>query len=450
MQKLISGVLIPLALLGSTVLGAGVTVGLTAKRTLPVRPAIFQAEGDKPADPPAAQAAPVPGAVDPVPAPVVVEKAPLPVHVARLSSDNLFAGKISVLNPITGGIEPISDVVVWFMQNGEIRSSAKPGIGGVFQAANLEPGVYSIIAWGPQGYLATAVNILPYEPPQAGPAVSQVEPVSLTTSMAGLGIDVLAVSPRDTGKMLELANAYIPASAREISTVPLAATGTELTQDEIAKVEAALNARAEDPAVPYAAVLMDGNRVPGVMTRMHPQTGKLLRFHDRTNKAFLVNGPAVVSEAWIGTDGQFVFENARAGDFTVVVAGAEGFTAFGVQIVRPIAVPPAGDVTQSASKPIILDVSMSKAAGSSGIDGSVIDMANFPAAYRQMLGALGAQQAEAAPPPAGPAGGFGGGSGGGGIGGGGGGGLGALGAALGAAGLAAALANDNGDSPNSP
>ncbi len=414
MRSLLTSAMIPLAMIGSTVLAAGVAVNLTQKATVPVRPAVFQEKA-------AAEATTQPGVVakaDDAPAaaaPAAV--APPAAFEVHLSADGLLPGKISVINSETGVEAPATDLNIVFMQKGAVKSTAKPGVAGVFQAANLVPGVYSVIASGKSGYLATGVKVLAADPGHAG---------------QGLAIDALAVPISDTAKLLQVVNSYIPLGARTAAP------------NQVVDGEAAA-ANAGGPSDPRAVPLLDGNRVTGRIMRLHPETGAVLKFHAGSMHVFLLQGDAIVSQAALDETGAFTLEGAREGAFSLAAAGAEGFAAFGIRIATPD-----GKLTQNAASPNVFQVSFAanmRAAGASG--SAAIDMANFPAAYQRLTNSQ--PQSSNSTPPGSNTGGTGGGGGGtGGGGAGGGGGLGALGAALGAAGLAAALANDNNDNPTSP
>lgn len=429
MRTLLSCALIPFLLLGSVVLGADDSVGRPSKSSIPVRRAVLQEDTKKAGD-----AQPAPNGVT----------HPVPTFEARLASDGRLAGKISVLNPSTGIIGPVTDMVVSFLQSGDVKATVKPGVAGVFQA-KLAPGFYTVIGSGASGYIASGVTVLPYEAPKANAKSVDAKPVSFARGTAGLGLHMLASPPRDLPKALEIVNAYIPANVRTAggsSTVG----STPLRAAEVAQLEAELKGRPVDLPAPYATYLAEGNRLTGVISRIDPRTQNLLEFHERTTKVFLISGKAVIAEAWLAKNGRFVLEGVGPGDYSIVVAGAEGYAVHGVQVLRA-----ENAVTKVEASAEVQLVSFAAARRQpSGIDSTVIDMSDVPNAVRQLVNSQPGSQQSSSSSPGGMNGtGGGGGAGGGGIGGGtGGGGLGALGAALGAAGLAAAIAN--GDSPSSP
>lgn len=79
----------------------------------------------------------------------------------RLSSDGLLAGRLNLIDPVSGVRIPAQELTIRFVQNGKVVSQTNPGVAGVFQAQGLKDGVYSLIASGPQGYLVTGLRVLP-------------------------------------------------------------------------------------------------------------------------------------------------------------------------------------------------------------------------------------------------------------------------------------------------
>lgn len=431
MRSLLTSSFVPLTLIGSTVLAAGVAANLSPKQGVIVRPAVFQPAGEKADEvaPPVAAAAPQ-------------EATPQsPPFVAQLSSDGLLAGTIMVVDPATGSEAPAADLNILFMQNGEIKASTKPGVAGVFQAKDLAPGQYALIASGMSGYIAMGVDVLPAPPPPA----AQVQATGFARNVSLAQFRALAVPAADLTTVMALANAYVPPAA----PTQLIQQNDFLTDDELKSGNAATRKPAGTPDTPYTVELQAGGKVPGQLHRIDPQTGKPLRF--RHLNAFLVQGAATPLKTAIAPNGNFEFSNVKPGYYSVVAAGAEGFCAFGVHIVES-----QGNVAARGADELFVTVSLSKMAEMVTIDGIVIDMTNFPEAIRQLAISIAASQGNSpvngpAPPGALGAQSFGGGGGLGGGAGGGGSGLGLLGAALGAAGLAAALDDDGGNNnPTSP
>lgn len=199
---------------------SGLTDAANKPAPAPSRLAVFQEKGDQPAAD--APQAPVPAADKAVAEPPAF---PFAIH---LSSDGLLPGVIMVPNRKTGLDAPGQDLSVWFMQNGEVKSVAKPGVGGVFQAKGLVPGRYSLIASGKSGYLSAEVVVA------AAPVrVSQVRPTKLANQEARTQFYGMAVPPEDLPMTLKIAQSYIPASAWKTAPTQLIPATDILTAEEL-------------------------------------------------------------------------------------------------------------------------------------------------------------------------------------------------------------------------
>ncbi len=450
MRSLLTSVFIPVGLLGSTVFAADVAVNRTPKPTLVVRRAVLQAEGEKAKeDAPAEQKEAVPAEKKPA-APRDEFGEQTRSHRVQLSSDGLLPGTISVVDRTTGSLVPAVELNVLFMQNGEIKSTVKPGVAGVFQAKGLAPGIYSVIASGKSGFLAFGLEVQAAEAP---PVLKRGErgetrPVKFQEVEAQLAINALAVPLSDVSTVVKLVNSYVPAAAKVEAPTQLLEEKDLLTTEQLQDVPEAPQDQVGKPEAQHSVALQPDGKLIGRMRRMHPQSGKPVRF--RRLNVFLVQGDSVVSQSPVTEAGLFEFKKLRPGDFSVVAAGPEGFSAFAIRVVAA-----EDKVAVKAAKELVLTPVSFNAnrAELVVIDGMVIDMTNFPEAVRQLAIAEAAKQGNApvnGPAPPGALGAQPGGAGAGGAGAGGGGGLGLIAAALGAAGLGLAAANNGSESATSP
>lgn len=382
-------------------------------------------------------------------------------HRIRLSADGFLPGRINLVDAETGAVRVLTDIKVMFIQNGQVKATAVPGEGGMFQAAGLQPGVYSLAAIGPEGYVAYGLEVLPPAPPAPIlPAAEQnqsasvdgfveTEPVFFQEVSSVLSIDSLAIPRRDFDAVIQLARSYIPAEL-------LNATSPE-EADAIAPpgppLDVAPPADDSEPTanLKYHAVQIaaDGT-LSGRTRRVHPQTGRPTRL--RRLNVFLVQNNEIVAQAPVSENGTFTFSSVAPGTYSFVAAGLEGFTAFSLQAVSSAAVTDDADI----AKDLIVPVAFQVGGPMYLLDGVLVGPRDLAAALRELLLNAGVDVAalEAANPiGAGgdlgvPGGGFGGG--GGGFAGGGDGLLGALlGAALGA-GVAALVDDDGGIKRQTP
>ena len=88
-------------------------------------------------------------------------KLPAPnAAVVHLQVDGNLKGKLSILD--SAGKPSPAQAKITFLQNGQVVATAQADAGGVFQVPGLKPGVYSVIASGPDGFAATTVQVLPF------------------------------------------------------------------------------------------------------------------------------------------------------------------------------------------------------------------------------------------------------------------------------------------------
>ncbi len=137
---------------------------------------------------------------------------PVPTFEARLASDGRLAGKISVLNPSTGIIGPVTDMVVSFLQSGDVKATVKPGCRGV-------PSEVGTRVLHRDWFRSIRVHRERGDCPSLRSTESECEVGRCQTrefcsGTAGLGLHMLASPPRDLPKALEIVNAYIPANVR--------------------------------------------------------------------------------------------------------------------------------------------------------------------------------------------------------------------------------------------
>lgn len=373
-------------------------------------------------------------------------------HRIRLSNDGFLPGRINLVDAETGAVRVLKDIKVMFIQDGQVKATAVPGEGGMFQAGGLQPGVYSLAAIGPEGYVAYGLEVLPPAAPNPVlPAAEkdqtasiagfvETEPVYFQEVSSVLSIDSLAIPRRDFDAVIQLARSYIPAEVLNATSPQeadaLAGPGAPL--DEPAPTdESEPNTNLKYQAVQIAA---DGT-LSGRTRRVHPQTGRPTRL--RRLNVFLVQNNQIVSQAPVSENGTFTFSSVTPGTYSFVAAGLEGFTAFSLQAVSASAVTDKADI----SKDLIVPVAFQGAGPMYLLDGVLVNPHDLAAALKELLAQAGVDVAgiEAANPlgAGGDLGVPGGGSGGGG-GGFAGGGDGLLGALLGAAVGAgvAALADD--------
>lgn len=93
-------------------------------------------------------------------------------HEMPVSADGNLPGELRVFDE-SGNLVP-ARVRLFFLQQGEIVTQTRPDDQGNFQAVGLIPGVYSVVAAGPEGFGAFSVRVLPATEPVAPPKTNTI------------------------------------------------------------------------------------------------------------------------------------------------------------------------------------------------------------------------------------------------------------------------------------
>ncbi len=377
----------------------------------------------------------------------------------ELSTDGFLPGRINVIDSQTGSIIPADDMTIEFLRDGEVAATTKPGVDGVFQVGNLQPGVYAVVGAGPAGYIAYGVEVIQNrktaDADRPGPRLGgDANQVGLFQEVGdALMLDSLAVPASDVPAVAGIVRGNIPSSLTATASgqlSPEAAPGAQLP----AEPRREQLATSSDLRRHQVRIRADGS-ISGRMRRIHPRTGEPVRI--RRLNVFLVQNNAIVGRAPVDERGVFRIANVQPGTYSFVSAGLEGFAAFAIQAVS--------DSLANADVPdeLLMPVAFTQVNPAQEFEelkdlfATTVSPENMPAAVERLnnllqqlgLGDLGdfGFDPNTGAPGGGGTGGSSGSSGGGGGGGEGGGLAGALlGGALGAA-IGAALADDDDDSP---
>ena len=387
-----------------------------------------------------------------VPLPGLLEQAPVPnQEVAeghafglRLSSDGLLPGRFRFLDSVTGIEVAAERLTISFVQNGKVITRARPGVSGVFQASGLTPGIYSMIASGPDGFLATAISVLPAVNGQGA------------ANEAGLQIDGALVPPENVPLVRKLIRERIFPTRRAV------AESTELDRT---------NRVSKPYRTPLLTIGLDGH-LRGRLHRIDPKAEQRTLATECT--VFLIRGRQIQARVDVDQNGIFDVDGARwnvePGEYSLLVtrrpqvadnadagrtAGLRnGYAALGVTVAKSAALPQPKAVARPKNSLYQLVSSVRLAA-----DDEISEIADIDTISTEDIeagingdGSDGdGSGAEVAAAPAEGAGGAGSGGGGGGGGGSGGGGGGLLLGALAGAGTGFAIGGlDNNNVPASP
>ena len=364
-------------------------------------------------------------------------------YQVRLSGDGTLPGQLTIVDPTTGQVAAARQMRIAFLQNGRVVTSASPGADGRFNVSGLQPGVYSVVGNGPDGYVAYSLQVLPAELTVHNDGEDELQNVAFQEVADELAIDSVAVPVTDLPTVVSLAQRNIPLDLLQPNS-----SGPGSFAAEPIGVDQPSRGRDVSLGGHQVRIQQDGSLF-GRVHRLN-QNGEPTRI--RRLNVFLVQNNGVVAQAPVDELGAFRFYDVPEGIYSFVAAGMEGMAAFTMQAVSD-----PGLTNADVADELTL-VSMQ---GGDGNDaGAVVGGADVPYAYGAAGGGGGqgggAGSGEGVPgegmPGEGSGGGGGGSSGGGGSPAGGGGGpvggdsgLGALlgAAALGVAAWAASEANDD-------
>lgn len=249
-----------------------------------------------------------------------------PAYRAHLSDDKFLAGRLSLFDPATGRLIPGENVVVHFLRHGQIMSETKLGIGGVFQAAGLLPGVYSVIAVGDGGFAAFSVEVLPVVNPNQGAATA-------VRDVVGLQIDAALVPIQVVPLVLNVVQQGVPPFAAQLPAAAIPPVGplVPFGRNVVPLVEPVAPLAVAGPRAPIKTPLIvrspDG-RVTGRALRLHPVSG--LPMPVSGAKVLLIRNGMVAREATTDAAGLFALRDDGTSPFSVLIASVEGISVFSV------------------------------------------------------------------------------------------------------------------------
>lgn len=308
------------------------------------------------ADDPAAEAPEIVVPARVVPVPALTAPVPVPNQVVagsrgfgvRLSGDGLLPGRFSFVDSATGIQVAAKRLTISFLRDGKVLAQARPGVGGVFQASGLAPGVYSMIARGPDGFLATAIYVLP----------------PLNGQDGGLQIDGALVPPENVPLVRKLIRERIFPTRRVVA--------------ESGELDRA-NRVSKPYRTPLLTIGLDGH-LRGRLHYIDPKTEQRVLATECT--AFLIRGSEIRASMDVNQNGIFdvdsVLSNLETGAYSLLVtrrpsraevtdaghaaASHYGYAALGVTVVKSIALPQPKAVARPKQSPYQLVSSVRLAA----------------------------------------------------------------------------------------
>ncbi len=267
-------------------------------------------------------------------------------HWIATNDDGNITGRISALAPDQSAAIPIARLDVTLLKKGEkIRFSATDDQGR-FELEDVEPGVYTLVAAGQNGFLAYGVQVLPQlEEFDVLELDAQVDPASAKrryyVSHFGipegveiqeeLQIDAAAVPP-EFETLERISQNFLP-SATALSV------GRDV--DDLKAIDKATNIQGGFQFPLDEAGNFNGRIQPIATERGEP--AKLTEMN-----IFLIEDDLEVARVPVEENGDFKIEDVSPGVYSLVAAGKDGFAALSFELVTPdpetSEVPPEEDV----------------------------------------------------------------------------------------------------------
>lgn len=297
-------------------------------------------------------------------------------YQVRLAGDGSLNGRINVIDPRTGAMGTAQEMTIALLQDGNVVHEVHPGLEGKFQVSGVQPGVYSVVGSGPDGYVAYAMQVLPAELTVDNRIPNGLEPVAFQEVQDELAIDSVAVPTSDLPTIVTLAETHIPA---ELLQEEPSGTGFNPAESIAEQYHAENPLNREDVALAGHQVrIQPDGRLTGRVHRLD-QNGEPTRI--RRLNVFLVQNNQVVGQAPVDELGTFNFYDVADGVYSFVAAGVEGMAAFTMQAIS-------GPELTGVADELILPVSTNAGMAGAGV-GGVVGGADLGYAFGQAQGGGG-------------------------------------------------------------
>lgn len=288
-------------------------------------------------------------------------------YQVRLAGDGTLPGRVSIIDPLTGQVATAREMTIAFLQNGSVVSEIHPGIEGRFQVSGLLPGVYSVVGYGPDGYIAYSLHVLPAELTVDHRSADGTQQVAFQEIEEEFAIDSVAVPTTDLPTVTSLAQSNIPPELLQPNPSGPGATPGASIADQYDQEHP--DQRRDVALSGHQVRIQPDGTLTGRVHRIN-QNGEPTRI--RRLNVFLVQNNAVVAQAPVDELGTFRFYEVPEGIYSFVAAGMEGMAAFTMQAVS-------GPDLAGVADELILPVSMQGGEGGGG--GGVVGGEDLPYAY---------------------------------------------------------------------
>jgi hypothetical protein len=246
-------------------------------------------------------------------------------HIVRLNENDRLVGRVTVIESVTGDLQPVGAVTIRFIRKGEVIEEVTPDSRGDFTARKLTEGVYSMIAAGSDGFLAWSVNVKP-KLSDVAKMPKHLRAKYLTQDVSDrLDVEAAAVPPSNFAPLKRLLLGYLPS---EGSMLSLAGSDVPPGMED-----PPADARTGTTLKHHQVRLTKDGRLIGRIRKLQPDTGRDLKIIQLN--AFLLRNNEQVDQEQVNPDGTFAFKDLRPGVYSMVAAGKDGFLAFSIDVLNP-------------------------------------------------------------------------------------------------------------------
>ncbi len=254
----------------------------------------------------------------------------LQAHWITANQDGNLEGRISAIEPSPSSTVPIEKLDVALLKKGEKISKATTDNDGKFTLKNVEPGVYTLIAAGQNGFLAYGVHVLPKI--QAFDALEKNSDVDSKILKQAYYVSHFNV-PQDS---VVVDNLQIDAAA----VPPEFSTLQRISQNYLPSAAALSTARDQDDAkaIGKATKIRSGFKHPlsadgsfeGRIQPIASNGGKAAKLSEMN--IFLIQDDIEAARVNVEENGKFKVEDVDPGVYSLVAAGKDGFAALSVEL----------------------------------------------------------------------------------------------------------------------
>lgn len=246
----------------------------------------------------------------------------------RLTANGTLNGRVSTIVP--AGYRGAAGLKMNLVRNGQVLHSTHATSSGQFSFLNVEPGIYSLVGNGKQGFVSFGLYVLPAKGVGGG---------NVSTDAARDQIDVMAT--QYVGAVHSIIRQYLPG---------VELLKSEATQERVyAKVarQSFYQAASTERVDVYAlADRVTGDEIPATTIR-HQQiglvdgrfTGSVGQIFGRpvdyaSMAAFVIDSNRVLARSGIKDDGTFEISGVTPGVYGLIVASSNSFATIGIEVVE--------------------------------------------------------------------------------------------------------------------